>query len=423
MMFTKMLSYLLLFILIVFFNSCQSVESPTGFVGAKDVAPPRLTILSPSNNQKFKDFLEVHFSASDFSGISRIEFNINGYNSFGTLTQNGNDYAYKIDIAFENRVDTLSITVYDNFGNSTSKKLIYIAQPIIRRIVFPGVSNIGFYTYKGIMDKKGVIWFTTFNGLVKISDSTCILNPAGFSLSTKQLNSIAVDGSNNIWIDYREMYSSSFQKLAVFNGTSTASILNFPDLDQGSITFFRCFAFDSHDTLWGCWSKGIFKYKEGDFTYKYSYYYLGSNINFNDIAIDHEDNKWFATNSGVKRFDGTTWVSFDNSNTILQGSNVSKIKVDVKDRVWVIVNGILAKYAGNQWTVYDNFKEGIVTAFCLDNDNYLWLGIGGYVFKFDGQKVLRKIQIETPAEMITDSHNNIWIGTDYGIYELNDNGL
>ena len=270
---------------------------------------------------------------------------------------------------------------------------------------------------------------TTSKGLVKLKNTSYVLNPSGFIFPNKRLNSIAIDGLNEIWFDYKPKYTSpAFQKLGSFDGVSTSTIFQLPFLESTSFsTRYYSFAFDNYDTLWGCWSgslySGWFKFKDNHFEYGNIPQSFGSDIYFIDAAVDQMNNKWFATSKGIAKFNGRVWELFNSSNTSLPEGRYTKIKFDKYNRLWAIVNNTIVKNESGDWKVYNGFNEENIQTFCIDSDDIFWIGTNSYVYEFDGQKVLRKFFIQLSKVMIADAQNNIWIGTENGIYKLNKNGL
>jgi ligand-binding sensor domain-containing protein len=53
------------------------------------------------------------------------------------------------------------------------------------------------------------------------------------------------------------------------------------------------------------------------------------------IAIDASGNKWFGTwGGGVSKFDGTTWTTYNSSNSGLAYNSVQAIAIDASGNKW-----------------------------------------------------------------------------------------
>ena len=71
------------------------------------------------------------------------------------------------------------------------------------------------------------------------------------------------------------------------------------------------------------------------------------------IAVDGDD-VWFGTNNGVSVFDGTTWTTYDTSNSELVYNRVEAIAVDdVEGNIWFGTRWGASKFDGSNWTIYD----------------------------------------------------------------------
>ena len=107
------------------------------------------------------------------------------------------------------------------------------------------------------------------------------------------------------------------------------------------------------------------------------------------IAVDGDD-VWFGTNSGVSKFDGTTWTTYNTSNSELVYNRVEAIAVDdVEGNIWFGTRWGASKFDGSNWTIYDNIR--FISAIAIDQEGNIWFGTrlndgAGYgVSKFDGE--------------------------------------
>ena len=108
------------------------------------------------------------------------------------------------------------------------------------------------------------------------------------------------------------------------------------------------------------------------------------------IAIDREENKWFGTKrDGVSKFDGTTWMTYDTSNSRLTSNRISAIAIDGEGNKWfgTEYRGV-SKFDGTTWTTYNTSNSGLednsVPAIAIDKEGNKWFGTKrGGVSKFD----------------------------------------
>lgn len=412
------------YLLAILLFSCEKVDDPKAFMGVIDEISPSLRISSPAENQLFKNFLTVEFYASDYFGINNIGIQLDGFNAFGgTLTHVDSLYTFVLDIAYLSGNHRIDINVYDAQGNLSQTGLNFRAQPVIKH------ATTGYDVYAISPDPSGYMWFATSNGIVRFIGSGFIMNPSGFNLPSPQVRSIAINSKNEVWLDYYEKYTSNYSKLVVYNGVSITKSFYYPDVFfAGYQTYFSDFHFDKGDTLWGIWSEsgtyGYFSFKDSIWNINYI-----PGANPTAMAIDTARNsKWFVSSAGVHKFDGSSWQVFNSDNSALPSGYCNRIKIDQQNNVWVSIYrysqpDCIAKFDGMNWTICSNLPNADIKDFCIDNKGMIWIGIqDGYVWKYNGQSILRAYQTESPGAMYHRS-GSIFIGTAYGIYWISETGL
>jgi hypothetical protein len=108
---------------------------------------------------------------------------------------------------------------------------------------------------------------------------------------------------------------------------------------------------------------------------------LASN-NVQAIAIDNEGGKWFGTRfDGVSHFDGTTWTTYNTSNSGLAHNYVLAIAIDIDGSKWFGADGGgVSHFDGTTWTTYNTSNSGLVSNFiktmAIDSNGSKWLGFG-----------------------------------------------
>jgi len=123
-----------------------------------------------------------------------------------------------------------------------------------------------------------------------------------------------------------------------------------------------------------------------------------------------------------------------NSNNGLSAEEIRNIYQDSKGYMWFLTKEGLNRYDGYDIKIYKpgeenlNFASASFECICEDNLNRLWLGTaekGVLIFdtdkhiistfeEFSGGKQLSDLHIRS---LLSDRNNNIWIGTEYGLYK------
>ena len=142
------------------------------------------------------------------------------------------------------------------------------------------------------------------------------------------------------------------------------------------------------------------------------------------IAVDG-DNVWFGTKNGVSKFDGTTWTTYDTSNSELVYDGVNAIAVDdVEGNIWFGTRWGASKFDGSNWTPYENIR--FISAIAIDQEGNIWFGTrlddaAGYgVSKFDGAAWTTystsngTLESNSVNAIAVDNSNNVWVGTSTG---------
>ncbi len=106
------------------------------------------------------------------------------------------------------------------------------------------------------------------------------------------------------------------------------------------------------DYLWAGGENGLVQWNLKDGSYaKFGIKDKPGSTRINDLLVDAKGFLWAATDSGVNRFDGTTWLLF-NQDDGLEDSNVNRLFLDEKGGLWALTtygNRGLNYYDGSQW--------------------------------------------------------------------------
>lgn len=231
------------------------------------------------------------------------------------------------------------------------------------------------------IDKKGVKWLGTYNGLVKFDDSTWqIYNKDNSELKSNHIIGITGDSKENIWL-WTEM------GIVKYNGTTWT---NFKDSKIHAKT------------------TGLFK---------------------NPIYADKNDNIWIGGFNYIVKFDGKDWTTYDYFNTNLRFSKINSIKEDQNGSIWFAtsMDGLL-KYNNEKWeqidrNTYPTMKSGFIKSIDFDSSGNIWLGTIKGLALFDGAKFKYfKSHMNYALAVKIDKNETKWISTrqDYLIKFNND---
>lgn len=127
-----------------------------------------------------------------------------------------------------------------------------------------------------------------------------------------------------------------------------------------------------------------------------------------------------------------------NSNNGLSSEEIRDVFQDSNGYLWFLTTEGLNRYDGYEVTILKpgaeglNFSTASFECICEDSQNWLWLGTtkkGLLIFDKNTHEVVR-FEVLSKGKLINDLHirsllsdskNNIWIGTEYGLYSFNIN--
>jgi ligand-binding sensor domain-containing protein len=144
------------------------------------------------------------------------------------------------------------------------------------------------------------------------------------------------------------------------------------------------------------------------------------NNSVSTIAVDKDGAKWIGTYGGVARFDGTTWTVYNASNSALPGDQITAIAIDKDGIKWISANTMsnprVVRFDGASWTIYDSL--GWVNHIAVDVDNSKWFvtssGMG--LARYDGTTWTNYNSSNSPGmpswinRITIDASGNKWTG-------------
>lgn len=189
--------------------------------------------------------------------------------------------------------------------------------------------------------------------------------------------------------------------------------------------------------LWYGSESGIVKYNK--VTEEKEYFITGQNETYiGELLLDQNDNIWFVSHDyqnkhGLYKFDGTTTVVFDSTNSPLGASSLTSLYLDENNYLWIgSYSDGLFEYdiAANTWTEHNTSNSGIpsnrISSILKDRQNdYFWVGTwGGGVCHYTGSSwavydSTNGCDISWVNSMDWSYDGSLWLGCYAGLFNLN----
>lgn len=240
-------------------------------------------------------------------------------------------------------------------------------------------------------DTSGNLWVTSWKNLNKFNVATnswTSFNVTGQSLDI--LYSVEVDNQNRIWVG-TDGGSNAWEGLYMFNGINWS----FYNPTNTSLTgrWITKLKKDLNGKIWGCHFQGLFEINDTIITnHLLQSAGFGATLLATSVDFDSYNNKWVSVyDGGIAKFDGSTWIIYDTSNSGLPDNKIWSIAVDHNNVVWIGTETQgLVRFDGTTWTSY-NTSNSVITnnridALSVDQLNNLWItpNYGGLIVHNDG---------------------------------------
>ena len=179
------------------------------------------------------------------------------------------------------------------------------------------------------------------------------------------------------------------------------------------------------DTVWVATQGGVAKYlSNGTRLATYTHADGLADNRVTGIAVDSSGNKWFASGvntgsgnigGGVSKFDGTSWIVWDTSNSAISSSYIEGIAIDRLNNIWVstYTKGV-AKFDGVNWTNYNSLNSVLPSDFVggpiADKLGTIWFrcfNSSSAFVKIDGNN-WSVFNLNLYGSMAFDNQNNLW---------------
>jgi len=306
-----------------------------------------------------------------------------------------------------------------------------------------------------LFDKSGILWAgTRNNGLLKINLSQPKFNSISeesdhpFTLEAYNFTAVFKDKDGFLWL--------GTERNGLYRVDKDLSEVNHYKVnlnpDYGYVDRVNCILKNGNGQLWLGTPSGIYivnKYtgiiKEFDYAGSVEFANLLRNSNVNDMLKDRLGDIWIATSFGLYKYNGEKIVSyFEGSGSTEEGTGLCSDVINVlhEDKhgwIWIgTKKGInYVKRAGDTFNRICNVPGGELSL--SDNDvisfgediysDIIWIGTRSGLSFFDKTKfeagLYRKNKMfdrTMICDILLDDYNRIWIGTNKGIFGINNDG-
>jgi hypothetical protein len=275
------------------------------------------------------------------------------------------------------------------------------------------------------MDSKGVIWYCTDNGLVRIvnDDYWQIFNGMNVPALSGKNNTtwttgLAVDKANNVWV-------KSFDYILKYDGKQWTRF----DTTNSPLKLVHKICVDKNGIIWFCSFRGLIKYdgKKWD-NYNTTNSKIASN-NVNEVYIGNDETIWIATDKGINKVENGNWSLLNSENTKIPENNVTSIKGDLAGNIWASI-GVRDKNYLIKIDTTKNisiFQSGVIWNITIDNNSSkVWLATNGKgLVSFNGNEFTQYdksnsiIPNNTVSDILIDNNGDKWISTFGGLVFTN----
>lgn len=253
-----------------------------------------------------------------------------------------------------------------------------------------------------------------------------VYNTTNSGLPNNQVQAIAVDKKGVRWI-------GTANGLASFDGR-TWTIYKKENSPLPS-SMIRTLAIDNHDKVWVGTDRGLAVFDGNHWTVYNSHNTVFPNEAITTVLCDKKrGNVWIGTEKGLVKFDGSQWIRFDDGNSSLINDHVYSVAVEEQGTVWVGTfdhfqfAGRLNKFDGNKWEIIKLEQKELNSSFpqalVVDQENTLWMGVKGTmggalvrIKEHDWQVVNSQTSNKIPGgiQSLAIEGNKKWIGNGGGL--------
>jgi sugar lactone lactonase YvrE len=292
------------------------------------------------------------------------------------------------------------------------------------------------YSRAVTIDKDGILWLGTDNGLIKMIDKKMELyNSKNSKLKAKNYNKkltssirhAIVDSLNNKW------FSAGYNTYLFDNKNWTVF-----DSINSPLGWIRGLYADSKNNVWIASGKGLAKYKDKKWTILNKTNSKLPSNRISGVFVDSKERIWVGTYDGNAMIENGKTTLFNNPENPLYKNSILNGFEDKKGNLWFSLHSENDKNSGlaklnseNKWSILniDNSKipSNSISDFVIDEKrNLIWIGVWKVgLAKYDGEnwflytKENSKIPSIYLSDLQLDKNGDLWIGTYSGLVKVN----
>jgi ligand-binding sensor domain-containing protein/signal transduction histidine kinase len=155
-------------------------------------------------------------------------------------------------------------------------------------------------------------------------------------------------------------------------------------------------------------------------------------LTINEIYQTKDGYIYIGTNEGLYRFDGIRFMAIKDEARGFVGNEILALEEDNESRLWIGYQGGLARLYKNVITILSEDSEfpknSSVRALKKDDNGNMWIGFYNQVVKFKNQELTvfdknGETKINAVTSIHIDKKQGVWVGTDNGLYQIEDQKL
>ncbi|NQY11165.1 MAG: SpoIIE family protein phosphatase [Flavobacteriales bacterium] len=270
------------------------------------------------------------------------------------------------------------------------------------------------YVDKIIEDKRGNLWFTTWeSGVIRFDGEYFNVLGEEQGLTNIQVRSILEDSKGNLWF-------GTFDGLNKYDGEF---ITQFTEKDGLGLHVVSSMVEDRIGNIWfGTEGSGVIKYDGESFTHYTKNEGLIDN-NIDEMLEDSKGNLWFSTYGALTKFNGKEFIHYTTEQG-LEGDVLISLSQDHNGDIWFgNSEGGVSRFDGEYVTHYaadQGFSDKAVNAILTDSERNVWFGTeGDGVIRYDGKSFTHIATEEGLSNnfinaIYEDGQGSLWFGTDGG---------
>lgn len=195
--------------------------------------------------------------------------------------------------------------------------------------------------------------------------------------------------------------------------------------------FVRVLHFDRRGQLWIATTNGIYRIASGGAPAEHIPVDQATDKQCSDIAEGDDGSVWFSCHSGVLRYSGGQWTRMQADRTDI-AAGFSTIEVDADGSLWLGASQPGVFHATVQsdklalQQIEDPWLDNTLAYFVRrDHRGWIWVGGGGGVDVFDGQRWTHLSQADgllwdetTQNGFFEDDDGSVWIGSAIGVSHI-----